>query len=257
VERYPLEAIAIPPNFLPEYPFQIGSNKIRDEQLAPFPRTEYSVKVNRQEYYAIITHLDAQIGRILDALRRSGMWDNTYIFFTADHGLAVGQHGLMGKQNMFDHSVRVPFVVVGPGVATGRSNPTPIYLQDLMPTTLELAGAEVPDHVQFHSRLGIISDMREPATKNLSARGGGPAIYGAYMQSQRMVTQDAKKLILYPRIRQALLFDLATDPLEIRNLASDAENQPLMRELFERLVQLQQETGDQLDLRTLYPALAG
>ena len=72
--------------------------------------------MHRQEYYAIITHMDRQIGRILDALEASGQAENTYIFFTADHGLALGHHGLFGKQNLYDHSVRVPFVAVEPGI---------------------------------------------------------------------------------------------------------------------------------------------
>ena len=80
------------------------------------------------------------VGRILDSLEATGKADNTWIFFTADHGLAVGQHGLMGKQNMYDHSVRVPFMVVGPGVKAGQKIDEPIYLQDVMPTTLELCG---------------------------------------------------------------------------------------------------------------------
>ena len=117
LDRYPIERIAIPKPFLPEYPY---------------------VAVHRREYYAIMTHLDAQIGRILKALDASGKAENTWIFFTADHGLSVGHHGLVGKQNQYDHSIRVPFVVVGPGVPSGVTEPTPIYLQDVMPTTLEL-----------------------------------------------------------------------------------------------------------------------
>ncbi len=118
VQQYPVDAIELPVNFQPQYPFAelIGCGpKLRDERLAPFPRTPFAVKVHRQEYYAIITHMDAMVGRILDALERSGKAENTWIFFTADHGLAVGQHGLMGKQNLYDHSVRVPFFGRGPG----------------------------------------------------------------------------------------------------------------------------------------------
>ena len=109
VDRYPLDKVKVPENFLPEYPHNVGmgcGRGLRDEKLAPFPRTHHAVKVNRQEYYAIITHMDTQIGRILDALDKSGKKDNTYIFYGADHGLGVGQHGLMGKQNMYDHSLR-------------------------------------------------------------------------------------------------------------------------------------------------------
>src|SRR5690606_15437259 len=145
-----------PEPFLPSYPLDIGSNRIRDEQLAPFPRTEHAVKVHRQEYYAIITHLDAQIGRILDALEASGQAENTYIVFTSDHGLACGHHGLMGKQNMYEHSMRVPFVVVGPGVTAGQRIDAPIYVQDIMPTTLEWAGAKVPEGVDFRSLVPLL-----------------------------------------------------------------------------------------------------
>ena len=118
VDRYPLASISVPKNYLPLYPYKDDialGEKQRDESLCTFPRSEYGVKVNRQEYYAIITHMDAQIDRILKQLDSTGQAENTWIFFTADHGLACGHHGLMGKQNMYDHSLRVPFIVVGPG----------------------------------------------------------------------------------------------------------------------------------------------
>ena len=123
VDMYPVDEIALPANFLPEYPYKdkMGCSKtLRDEMLAPFPRTEYAVKVNRQEYYAIITHMDAQIGRILKKLEETGQSDNTYIFFSADHGLSVGQHGLLGKQNMYEHSLRPPMIIVGPDIPEGK-----------------------------------------------------------------------------------------------------------------------------------------
>ncbi|MCK4997896.1 MAG: sulfatase-like hydrolase/transferase, partial [Anaerohalosphaera sp.] len=97
VDMYPPESIKIPPNYIGEHPFDQGGHKIRDEVLAPFPRTKRDVQVHLSEYYAIITHADYQIGRILEALEKSGKADNTYIIFSSDHGLAVGQHGLMGK----------------------------------------------------------------------------------------------------------------------------------------------------------------
>ncbi|NIP97775.1 MAG: sulfatase-like hydrolase/transferase, partial [Akkermansiaceae bacterium] len=154
LDKYPVSRIRIPESYLPRYPYcdQIGcAHRLRDENLAPMPRTRHAVQVHRREYYAIITHMDAQIGRVLDTLEKSGKKDNTYIVFTADHGLAVGKHGLFGKQNMYDHSVRVPFIVAGPGVPKGKRNDAPVYLQDVIPTSLEWAGAEIPQHVQFKS----------------------------------------------------------------------------------------------------------
>ncbi|MCA9068526.1 MAG: sulfatase-like hydrolase/transferase [Planctomycetaceae bacterium] len=237
VEKYPYKNISLPQPFYPEYPYNIGSNKIRDEQLAPFPRTKYAVQVNRAEYYAIITHLDAQIGRILEALEKTGQADNTYIVFTADHGLSCGHHGLMGKQNMFDHSVRVPFMVVGPSVSSGKKIDAPIYLQDVMPTTLEWAGAKKPDHVEFQSLVPLLNGDRE---QNYDA------IYGAYTQTQRMVTEGKDKLIVYPKINKVLLFDLEKDPLETKDLAEDPQHKATVARLMKKLQSLQKTVGDSL-----------
>jgi len=249
VDKYPLDRVSVPKNFLPEYPYKdsIGCGRsLRDERLAPFPRTHYAVKVNRQEYYAIITHMDAQIGRILDALEKSGKARETYVFFSADHGLAVGHHGLMGKQNLYDHSVRVPLLVVGPGVSKNKKIDAPVYLQDIMPSTLELAGIARPDHVQFESLMPLIEGKRERSYD---------AIYGAYLGLQRMVTKDGYKLILYPKIKRRRLFNLKDDPNEMRDLADKPEYTPVIKKLFAALLKLQRETGDRLDLRSVYPDL--
>jgi arylsulfatase A-like enzyme len=247
VDKYPPEKIRVPESFQAEYPYAeaIGSGKgLRDEQLAPFPRTKHAVQVHRAEYYAIITHLDQQIGRILDQLQASGQADDTWIVFTADHGLAVGHHGLIGKQNMYDHSVRVPFIVKAPGVAAGAKIDTPIYLQDVMPTTLQLAGVEVSERVEFKSLLPLLRNETEEHYE---------AIYGAYIDRQRMITQDGHKLILYPKIGQARLYNLANDPQETRDLAAEPAAQPMMKKLFAKLLELQRETGDTLVLRESFP----
>ena len=254
VDKYPLKNVRVPKNYLAEYPYKdaIGCGKnLRDEKLGPFPRTEHAVKVHRQEYYAIITHMDAQIGRILDALEASGKAKDTYVFFSADHGLAVGHHGLLGKQNLYDHSVRVPFVVAGPNIAADRRLATPIYLQDVMPTTLELAEVGIPKYVQFKSLLPLLAGEKAQAPYD--------AIYGAYLAVQRSVIQDGHKLILYPKIGRARLFDLAADPLEMQDLAEGEHAEkvlPKMRKLFSRLLALQTETGDDLDLKGPFPQLA-
>ncbi len=242
VDRYPVDEIAVPDDFLPEYPYaepMKSGRGLRDEKLAPFPRTEHAVRVHRQEYFAIITHMDAQIGRILDALEATGKADDTVIAFTADHGLAVGHHGLMGKQNMFDHSVRVPFLLAGPGIPEGKKIAAPIYLQDIMPTTLELAGAPVPEVVEFHSLLPFLNDGRTDSYY--------PAIYGAYLDAQRSITKDGHKLIVYPGADTALLFDLADDPAEMHPLEDTGRAQALLADLQS----LQAQLDDPLDLSHL------
>ncbi len=243
VDKYPPEQIKLPKNFLPEYPDKdaIGCSKsLRDEALAPFPRTPYAVKVNRQEYYAIITHMDTQVGRILDALEASGKADNTYIFFTADHGLAVGHHGLIGKQNMYDHSVRPPLFVVGPGIPKNKRIDTPVYLQDIMASALDVAGATAePEHIEFKSLLPLIDGRRKQQYD---------AIYGAYMKLQRMVTLGDFKLIHYPKIDKIKVFDLKNDPLEMNDLATNPKYADKVGELKTALRKLQKEMGDELTI---------
>jgi N-sulfoglucosamine sulfohydrolase len=261
IERYPLERIAVPASFLPVYPHHksIGCPpSLRDEKLAPFPRTEYAVQVHRQEYYAMITHMDEQIGRILDQLEKTGQEENTWIFFTADHGLAVGKHGLFGKQNMYDHSLRVPFLVVGPDVPSDQKTDAPIYLQDVMPTTLEIAGLEVPEWVAFDS---LLPHLREVTTRSTTETGASAssevegravtrrdAIYGAYLDRQRAVIQDGWKLIVYPEADVVRLYHLVDDPEELHDVAEDPKFQDRRRQLWRKLLELQDELQDPLDL---------
>ena len=247
VDRYPLDRIKIPDNFMSEYPYKddIGcSAKLRDEKLGPFPRTEHAVKVHRQEYYAIITHMDEQIGRILDALNASGQADNTYVFFTADHGLAVGHHGLFGKQNLYDHSTRVPFMAVGPGIKSNAKISAPIYLQDIMATSLDLAGVEKPDHVDFHSIMPLLT-----GTTTASPYG---SVYGAYLGLQRSIVMNERKLILYPKISKARLYNLKNDPLEMNDLAGKPKQQRLMKRMYRQLLSMQRSLGDSLDLEAAF-----
>ena len=246
VARYPKDSILIPDNFLPRYPFanQIGCGPgLRDERIAAFPRTPDAIQVHRQEYYAIITHMDEMIGRILKALEASGKRENTWIFFTADHGLAVGQHGLLGKQNMYDHSVRVPFIVVGPGVAAAKKIAEPIYLQDIMPTTLELAGVKQPEHVEFNSLLPLLDGASSPY----------PSIYGCYLSKQRSIRTDRYKLMAYPDAKVLRLYDLQQDPMEKHDLAQESRMKPVVADLFQRLIALQGKMNDDLDLSALAP----
>jgi len=250
LDMYPVDEIELPESWLPEYPYKdsIGNGPdLRDEALAPYPRTEYAIKKHIQEYYAIITHLDHQIGIILDSLESTGKMDNTYIFFTADHGLATGRHGLLGKQTLFDHSIRVPFMITGPDVPKGETIEEDIYLQDVMATSLDLAGVEKPDYVEFNSLMSLVRKEQE--------QGPYDAIYGGYIDWQRMIRKDGFKLIVYPKIEKVLLFDLVNDPKEMTDLAADPAYQDQVKQMFEELLQLQEQLNDELDLQPIYEGL--
>ena len=243
LKKYPLDQISVPDNFLPLYEDQdgIGLGKtLRDEALAPFPRTEYAVRVHLQEYYAIISHLDAQVGLMLDALEKSGKWENTYVFFSADHGLGVGQHGLLGKQNMYDHSMRVPFIVMGPGVASDQKIEHDIYLQDIVPTSLDLAGVKPLGELDFRSLKAHLHGERDDPLY--------PAVYGAYMDYQRMIRKNGRKLIVYPKLNKLKYFDLDEDPMEISDLSANPSYKSEITELYRELVDLQLDMQDTLKL---------
>lgn len=242
LDKYPLENISVPKSFLPEYPFKDGignSPDLRDEALAPFPRTEYAVKKHIQEYYALITHLDDQIGQILEGLEATGKKENTYIIFTADHGLSVGRHGLLGKQSQFDHSIRAPFIIVGPDVPKDKKVEADIYLQDAMATSLDLAGIEKPQYVFFNSVLPLLSEKKENQY---------PSIYGSYVDTQRMIRKEGFKLMVYPKLNKVLLFDLQKDPEEMNDISENEQYEEKVDELFQELMKLQKEMKDTLDL---------
>ena len=249
LDQYPIEEIPLPENWLPEYPNKeaIGNPKtLRDEALAPFPRTPYAIKTHMKEYYAIITHLDQQIGEILAALKKSGKDKNTYIFFTGDHGLSVGRHGLLGKQSMFDHSIRVPLLIKGPDIPKKHKIEQEVYLQDIMATSLELGNIKPPDSLEFNSLLSAAKgESQEKIYKN--------GIYGAYIDYQRMIRKDGFKLIVYPKIKKTVLFDLKNDPLEINDLSSNENYSKKKIDLFTGLQSLQKKFGDPLDLTSLVP----
>nr|WP_298319418.1 sulfatase-like hydrolase/transferase [uncultured Aquimarina sp.] len=247
VDLYPLENISIPESYLEEYPYRnsIGNgNDLRDEALAPFPRTKHAIKVHTQEYYASISHLDAQIGLIIKALRESGKMDNTYIFLTSDHGLAMGRHGLLGKQNLFDHSIRPPMIVIGPDIPKNKKVDVDIYLQDVMATVLEIGGVEKPEYVEFNSFL----DLAKGKSKNKNYN----EIYGAYLNVQRMIRKDGFKLLVYPEINKILLFDMINDPEEMNDISDNPEYKEKIKSMFEDLVVLQKEMDDPLDLSELH-----
>jgi arylsulfatase A-like enzyme len=237
VDRFPASRIEVPPNYLPEHPFDQGDHKVRDELLAPFPRTRDAVQVHRSEYYAHITYMDVQIGRILDALEASGRAANTYIIFTADHGLAVGQHGLMGKQNLYDHSTRMPLIIAGPGIPAGKHVDEMVYQHSVFATTCELAGVAAPKSVEFPSLVDLLHG------KTVEKHD---AMFCFYRDFQRSIRTREHKLIVYPQVNPTQLFDLQKDPWETRNLADEKNRAALRAELLGRLKRMRKDLGDSL-----------
>ena len=119
MQMYDPSKLTLSRNFMPEHPFDNGELKIRDEMLAAHPRTPREMRQHLADYYACVSDVDEQVGRILSSLKQLGYSENTIIIFSSDQGLAVGgRHGLMGKQNLYEH-VKPPLVISGPGIRSG------------------------------------------------------------------------------------------------------------------------------------------
>lgn len=234
LSEYAHGGLPLPPNFKPVHPFNTGRLAIRDEQLAPWPRTPEVIRSQLGEYYGLITHMDAQIGRILETLRRTGQWEDTIVVFTSDHGLALGSHGLLGKQNLYEHSTKSPFVIAGPGIPHGTSQAL-AYLHDLFPTLLDAAGLETAAGVDGMSLAPIWRGERAQVRETL---------FTTYEDKIRAVRDGRWKLIRYPLIHHTQLFDLRHDPYELHNLADDPAHRARVDSMMALLEVWQQRTGD-------------
>ena len=215
-KKYTSAKMQLPLNFLPRHPFDHGNFNGRDEKLLSWPRTKADVLGELAVYYAIIDNIDKQVGRMLNQLRSDGRLKNTYVIFTSDHGLAIGSHGLMGKQNMYDHTIRVPFIISGPNLTKGKKTKAFGYLRDMYPTVCELARIKIPETVKAKSLMPVLLDPE----KNVYH-----ASYGYFRDVQRMVQIGAWKLIFYPKINRYQLFDLSRDPFEMSDQIKVKANQ--------------------------------
>jgi len=194
------------------------------------------------EYYGLITHMDAQIGRILTALKKSGWADNTIIIFAADNGLALGSHGLLGKQSVFEHSMRTPLIIAGPAIPRGKSTDAFTYLLDLFPTLCDVLEIERPAGIEGESLRPLWEGRQEQVRDS---------VFLPFMKIQRAVRDERWKLIAYPQIGHLQLFDLQVDPHETNNLIDRPEAAAHVGRLLELMRRWQARIGDTLELPTV------
>lgn len=238
MDQYQREKIPLPKNYLPLHPFNNGEQFVRDELLAPLPRTEDDVRKHLHEYYATMTAMDGHIGRLIAAIKELGMFENTIFVYSADHGLAIGSHGLFGKQNLYDDGMKPPLIFAGPGIPQGES-PALCYLLDLFPTICDLAGAPVPGGLDGKSLKPVIDGK---------AAGVRETLFLAYREVQRAVRDARYKLIRYPQVNVTQLFDLQSDPHEVHNLASQPEQAARIKSLTAEMQLWQERLGDKTPL---------
>ncbi len=207
----------LPVNYLPEHPFFHGHPELRDEVAVEGVwerRDEATIRNERGRYFACSENIDTQIGRVLARLEALGELENTYVIYTSDHGMAIGRHGLQGKQNLYEHTWRVPFIVQGPGINPGTRAPGNIYLHDVLATLCDLAGISVPSSSEGVSAKPVL-EGRQQTVRDV--------LYGAYCggtkPGMRSVKQGEWKLIKYDTmggtVRETQLFNLAENPDEL------------------------------------------
>jgi len=244
VDRYDPASIPLPPSFMPQHPFQNGWLTVRDETLAPWPRTERVIRHQIAEYYGLIAHMDAEIGRLLATLEETGLNENTIIVYAADHGLALGSHGLLGKQSLYEHSMRAPLVFAGPGIPEGKSSDALVYLFDVFPSVCALTGVRAPDGLDGKSLTPIWGGETTAVRRTL---------FTVFSRTMRAVRGTRWKLIRYPKINRSQLFDLENDPHELTSLAGEPRHRKKLDEMMALLKRCQRDAGDDLPLTSEKP----
>lgn len=234
--------ITLPANFLIKHPFDNGDLNVRDEQLLPVPRDPDAIKKDIALYYGMVSEMDAQVGRILETLEKSGLRENTLIVFAGDNGLAVGQHGLLGKQNLYEHSIRVPMILSGPGVPMNKKTDGFTYLSDITPTIIDYLQLPRPSSVEGRSLLPVIQD---------SSKKVRSSIYNVYGHWSRSIkSEDGFKLIVYnvDGIATTQLFNLKKDPWEIKDLSKEPAYREQIMQMRKLLKQQMVAAFDDLNI---------
>lgn len=233
-----LPAPELPKNFRGQHGLNLGSMTmtVRDENLLGWPRDEGLLREQLVEYRALVAHLDAQVGRVLEALANAGMEEDTLVVFTADHGLALGSHGLLGKQSLYEHSMRSPCVISGPQVPIGESRDGLAYLFDLTATCLESAGVSKVSGVHGQSLWPMLRGEAD----------GRDELLMIYAKTQRALRIGDHKMIRLPQIDRTLFFNVRLDPDELLDLSQDDSLRDLRATFEARMLVAQKQAGDPL-----------
>jgi arylsulfatase A-like enzyme len=238
IGMYPDESVPLPGNFKKLHPFAFDALTIRDENLAPWPRTPEIIQASIADYYALISHIDDKVGEIIETLRKQGLLENTIIVYAADNGLGIGSHGLLGKQNLYEHSTKVPIIISGPEIPKEKVTDALVYLFDLYPTLCAASNLPAPREIDGKNLLPVIKGEK------MSVRN---SLFTAYRNTVRAVRTDEWKLIRYPQINFTQLYNLKSDPLEINNLASLPEQKTRVDEMMELMKKWAVETNDTMN----------
>jgi arylsulfatase A-like enzyme len=235
----------VPVSFLPQHPFNNGDMEVRDEQLLPWPRTPEAVRQELADHYACVSHVDEQIGRLLKQLESAGLLQTTLIAFASDNGLSLGDHGLIGKQNLYEFGgMNVPLILSGPGVPKNRRTDAFCYLMDVMPTVAGLAKVPALEGIDGRSLVPVLEGKEKSVW---------PVIFTSYRDCQRAIRDERWKLIRYPLVDRTQLYDLAADPHELKDLSGQPDEAERITRMLSLMAQYQREFGDTAPLKVANP----
>ena len=242
-DMYDPEKLPLPVNYKPVYPYDIGDMTVRDECLEVWPRTKKAIQRHLHDYYSLISSMDYDIGRLLDMMEETGLIEDTLIILSSDQGLAVGSHGLMGKQNIYEDTMRVPLLISGPGVPVGKSDAL-TYTHDIYPTVCDYVNTDIPEGLDGKSILPIVQGKKKKVRDLL---------YLAYKDSQRSVRDKKWKLIRFPQINITELYDVESDPYETNELSSKPEHKAVLDKMLKAMESQSKFYGDIVPLTSANP----
>ena len=203
---------------------------------------------SRKHYYASITFIDEQVGRIVKALKEKGMYDNALICFISDHGDMLGDHHLWRKTYAYEGSSAIPFIVKLPAGMSGNLQPgeeieAPVELRDLLPTFLDVNGSPVPEDMDGLSLLPLLQGKKHtPWRKYIDMEHATSYWEDNYWCA---LTDGKVKYIWFFHSGQEQLFDLTEDPNELHDLADDPSHRSLLEEMRQAMVNHLQERGEE------------
>lgn len=258
LDRFNADAIPLPINHQLQHSFDTGDLRVRDEVVYPAPHDAEQVRREFKIYLAMMAQIDDRVGRLLKLLEKQGELENTIIVFTSDHGLSMGEKGLMGKQNLYEASWRVPMIWAGPGIERGRRTSGFAYLHGAFPTLCDMLGFESPQHAKQFSMAAMVSAGARGAASaggaaarsGVSGNHGLSELFGVYTPNAgskrgiRSLRQGDWKLIHYLHNNRTQLFHLGRDPWEINDLSAAVQHMPRVEKMKSRLRQWMEAEND-------------
>jgi len=237
MDRMDVDAMPMPLFRESEMESQLAFSTVDHQTRTPLSPHGYDARAMVAAYYAEIELIDDQVGRMIEALERSGQRDNTIVIFMSDHGEMLGDHGLLLKGcRFYEGAVHVPLVISWPGhFAQGLRSDALVELMDVMPTLIEAAGMAVPDHVQASSLLPILTGEADPHRHRDFVRCDyHDSVCLPEQGHGNMIFDGRHKLIVYHEQEMGELYDLEGDPCEFRNLWQDPGSQGVKLELMKK-----------------------